>query len=112
MKMNSEALHALAEKLGISVDHLWQVLIRQAFLDGVSSSFTCLFCLLAAAAAIYFERKYRAKLTEHLYLPPTQLFLFPILLVILIVFSSNFYWALSDFTNPEYYAFRQLPFTK
>jgi hypothetical protein len=110
--MNSEALRALAEKLGVSVDHLWQVLIRQAFLDGVSSSFTCLFCFLAAAAVIYFERKYRAKFVELLCPVPTQVLLFPILLVILVVFSSNFYWALSDFTNPEYYAFRQLPFTK
>jgi hypothetical protein len=110
--MNSEALRALAEKLGISVDHLWQVLVRQAFLDGVSSSFTCLFCLLAATAAIYFERKYRAKFAKFTEYFPTQLLLFLLLVLVLMVFSSNFYWALSDFTNPEYYAFRQLPFTR
>jgi hypothetical protein len=73
----SDELHkelaALAAKLGVSVEHLWGVLVRQAYIDGLSSLVTVFFCAAAGA-------------------------------------GNNFYWVITDFFNPEFYALRHLPF--
>jgi hypothetical protein len=40
----------LAEKLGVSIEHFWEVLKRQAMLDGLSSAF-CILVVLAIFGA-------------------------------------------------------------
>jgi hypothetical protein len=64
--MNEELqkkLASLASKLGTTTEHLWGVLIRQAYIDGFNSLLSLLFCLLLAVATIasflYLQRKYR-----------------------------------------------------
>jgi hypothetical protein len=42
----NKQLAELASKLGISVEHLWGVLVKQAYIDGISSSATTLMCLV------------------------------------------------------------------
>ena len=37
-ELNKE-LAALAAKLGVSVEHLWGVLVRQAYIDGLGTDF-------------------------------------------------------------------------
>ena len=53
----SDELHkelaALAAKLGVSVEHLWGVLVRQA-LDGLSSLVTVFCCAAAGLGVLWF----------------------------------------------------------
>jgi hypothetical protein len=124
--MNEELnkqLTGLASKLGVSVEHLWGVLVRQAYIDGLSSLATTLICILLGAGAIYgflyLRRKFKntpnkdwmqpfGPLTE----PTGFLILVIVLLILVTIASDNLYWVISDFFNPEFYALRHLPFSR
>jgi hypothetical protein len=114
---------ALASKLGISVEHLWGVLVKQAYIDGISSLATTLVCVLIGVVVIYSFLHLRHRLKnrpDHEWSQPFGLFTEPfgfvilgiVLLVIISVASDNLYWVISDFSNPEFYALRHLPFSK
>ena len=120
--LNNE-LAGLASKLGISVEHLWGVLVRQAYIDGISSLATTLVCVLLGVVIIYaffyLRRKFK-NTPHHEWTPPFGLLLEPfgfvilgiVLLVIITIGSDNLYWVVSDFYNPEFYALRHLPFSR
>ena len=124
--MNEELnkqLAGLASKLGVSVEHLWGVLVRQAYIDGISSLATILVCILLGAGVIcgflYVRRKFKNTPNQEWTQPfglLTEPFGFVILgivlLVIIMVASDNLYWVISDFLNPEFYALRHLPFPR
>lgn len=113
----SNQLAELATKLGVSVERLWSVLVRQAYIDGLSSLCTILACAVLAAGTLYaffyLRRKYEAAEKKEFWSyppPPLDLLILGMaLLALLVIASNNFYWVISDFFNPEYYAFRQLP---
>lgn len=51
--MNEETLQridALAAKLGVVGEHLWAVLLEQAYIAGVTATVASVFCILAAIA--------------------------------------------------------------
>ena len=104
-------LEPLAQKLGTSVEHLWSVLIRQAYIDGLSSLATILVCIAVAVTAILLYRRWKPK-PDFLPNPTPQMILAMILLGCTAVAGSNIYWVISDFWNPEFYAYRQLPFVR
>jgi hypothetical protein len=121
----SDELHkdlaALAAKLGVNVEHLWGVLVRQAYIDGLSSLVT-VFCCGAAGLGVlwlFFYRRRKYKLTaeprERFFLSTTEpleyLVLGIILAFLVAVAGNNFYWVITDFFNPEFYALRHLPFS-
>jgi hypothetical protein len=116
-------LAALCAKIGVTADHLWAVLVRQAYIEAISSLCTLVVCLVLAAIAVYgfllVQRKYRSVSPEELRLsmwPPPEyirwFILGIVLFFLLLVASNNFYWLISDLFNPEYFALRQLPFSK
>jgi hypothetical protein len=113
----NKQLATLAAKLGVSVEHLWGVLIKQAFIDGLSSLLTVVICAILAVATVYaflaLRRKFKTPENTQSYAyspaPTDWMLLGVVLLVIVAVASNNFYWVISDFFNPEYYALRQLP---
>ena len=119
----SKQLAELANKLGVSVEHLWGVLIKQAYIDALSSLATTLVCLLLGVVVTYaflcLRRKFK-KTPNHEWTQPVGLLLEPfgfvifgiVLLFIVMVASDNFYWVISDFFNPEFYALRHLPFSR
>jgi hypothetical protein len=120
----SDELHkelaALAAKLGVSVEHLWGVLVRQAYIDGLSSLVTVFCCAAAGVGVLWFflyrRRKYKLTVEpkERFFLssePLEYLVLGTILFFLVAVAGNNFYWVISDFFNPEFYAFRHLPFS-
>ncbi len=127
--MNTEQaqkeLAPLAEKLGTSVEHIWNVLIRQAIMDGLSSLGTALLAIVAGVIAVFVYRyrmsaiKQRPTSSEgfrtfndEMEQFTTGLGLVIVLLGCLIIFGNQFYWILTDFLNPEFYAYRQLPFVR
>jgi EamA domain-containing membrane protein RarD len=119
----NKQLAELANKLGVSVEHLWGVLIKQAYIDGLSSLATTLVCVMlgvAATYAFYYLRR-KFKNTPHQeWTPPFGLLLEPfgfvilglVLLIIITIGSDNLYWVVSDFYNPEFYALRHLPLSR
>jgi len=122
--MNEELqkqLASLASKLNVSVEHLWGVLVRQAYIDGISSLCTMLVCMVLGVAAVYaffhLRRKFQAtperdRLSFYPPAPMDLMLLGMVLLFLLMIALSNFYWVISDFLNPEFYAFQHLPFSK
>jgi hypothetical protein len=121
-ELNKE-LASLASKLGTSVEHLWGVMVKQAYIDGISSLVTTLVCLLLGVAVVhgffYVRRNFKST-PHHERTHPFDFLMDPlgfvvigvILLAIFAVASDNFYWVISDFWNPEFYAMRHLPFSK
>jgi hypothetical protein len=121
----SDELHkelaALAAKLGVSVEHLWGVLVRQAYIDGLSSLVTVFCCGAAGLGVLWFffyrRRKYKlsAEPKERFFFstnePLEYMVMGAILFVLVMVAGNNFYWVISDFFNPEFYALRHLPFS-
>jgi hypothetical protein len=64
----------------------------------------------------YLRRKYKltAEPKERFFLStePVEYMALGIILVVLVaVAGNNFYWVISDFFNPEFYALRHLPFS-
>jgi hypothetical protein len=119
----NKQLAELAHKLGVSVEHLWGVLIKQAYIDGISSLATTLICLLLGVVvtyAFFYLRRKLKKAPHQEWTPPFGLLLEPfgfvilgmVLLVIITIGSDSLYWVVSDFFNPEFYALRHLPFSK
>jgi hypothetical protein len=125
--MNEELqkeLAGLASKLGTTTEHLWGVLVRQAYIDGVSSllsSIVCVFLGLGAIGAFYgLRRKLQNTPSDQLPQPFPAVLLGPsgwgllaiVLLILLMILSDSLYWVISDFFNPEFFALRHLPFSK
>jgi hypothetical protein len=119
----NKQLASLASKLGTTTEHLWAVLVRQAYIEAISSLCTLVVCLVLAAIAVYgfllVQRKYRSVSPEELRLsmwPPPEymrwFILGIVLFLLLLVASNNFYWLISDLFNPEWFAFKALPFSK
>ena len=118
-ELNKE-LASVAAKLHVSVEHIWGVLVRQAYIDGLSSLVTLFCCAVAGLGVLwfFFHRRRKHKLTaepkEGFFLSATEpveyMVLGAILFVLVIVAGNNFYWVISDFFNPEFYALRHLPF--
>ena len=118
----NKALAALAAKLGVSVEHLWGVLVRQAYIDGLSSLVTLFCCAVAGLGVLwfFFHRRRKYKLApepkEGLLFstnePLEYLVMGTILFVLVMIAGNNFYWVISDFFNPEFYALRHLPFSQ
>ena len=114
--MNEELGRKLAElaaRLGTTVEHLWGVLIRQAYIDGISSLFTALCALAVGFIALFLFFQVRGDREKYLgkYAPAfAEYFILGIvLLFVLGIAGSNLYWVITDFFNPEFYALRQLP---
>jgi hypothetical protein len=116
-------LAELARKLGISVEHLWGVLVRQAYIDGFSSLATTLACgilgVVITLAFFYVRRKFKNSAAREsaqpfgLLMEPFGFVILGILLLLIIAIGSdNLYWVVSDFYNPEFYALRHLPLSK
>jgi hypothetical protein len=118
----SKELAELAQKLGVTIEHLWGVLIKQAYIDGLSSLATTLACVVLGAVITYAFFYLRRKLKNappREWTPPVGLLLDPfgflilgmIILAMIFIVSVNLYWVASDFYNPEFYALRHLPFS-
>lgn len=119
-------LAALAEKLGTSVEHLWGVLVRQAAIDGINKLVLCGAGLVFIATAVYLVLQMRTVLLvkqdpsrpfEERIKDGFSFFPIPLIYVLgalfimftLAMMATSFYWMLTDFFNPEYFALHQLP---
>jgi hypothetical protein len=114
--MNEELGRKLAElagKLGTTVEHLWSVLIRQAYIDGISSLVSVLGSLAFGVGSVllfcHLKRKHAEALGKYIPAGIEYVLLGFVLLLVAGAAGTNLYWVISDFFNPEFYALRQLP---
>lgn len=117
MKPELEAqLSELATKLGTSAEHLWSVLIRQAYIDGISSLLTLIGLLAFGLGAVvlfsYMRKKHAEALAKYVPTGLEYVVLGFLLAFVLCLAGNQLFWVISDFFNPEFYAWRQLPFTR
>lgn len=110
----TELLNALAIKLGTTAEHLWGILVKQAFLDGVVSCFQYA-ALLAAWYVTYrvlknwnviFESAAKNDLERPLVF--VGLVLFPALVIYSVSAFCYLSVFFSAFFNPEYWALHQV----
>jgi hypothetical protein len=88
------------------------VLKRQALLDGIGSLVTMVFLIGFLWAMLVVWRKCRPKIAEALGGDPLDVSNYVVIGVVLIVglmlIGNQLYWAITDFTNPEYFAWREI----
>lgn len=53
-----ELLNELASKLGVAVDHLWSVLVRQQYAEGITGVIGAALCMLALIFVIAFAPRW------------------------------------------------------
>ncbi len=106
--MNDEILKRidlLAAKLGVTVDHLWGVLIRQARIDGIEwVAWGCLWFVLAAGLGVWMRVIYKREDGDGDTFITVALFATGFVLVGLFCLSNT----LGLFLNPEYWALKQV----
>jgi hypothetical protein len=104
-------IQELSDKLGVTAEHLWAVLVKQAYVSGVSSVFfISLFAVLIVIMLkvwFYVQKKY--DIDEHSFQYLTFWVCF-ISFCIIALFSSSFHLgnAINAFANPEYWALKQI----
>jgi len=101
----SKVLAELAAKLGVSGEHLYGALLRQALFAGVWNVATCLLMLAAIWAGVLIWFRKKGKLN-----PPwtTSAAVLGAAIVISVVVSDGLYYGISYLTNPDFYALRHL----
>jgi len=117
MKELTQLLEGLAEKLGTTTKYLWEVLIKQARIDFIST--TIQYLLLAIAVFVWINLfRYCLKNHKKIYeddkemvwgisLGITSVILF--ILTMIAFFYINTY--LASILNPEYWALQQILYT-
>lgn len=124
--MTPEAINSiignLANRLGVTVEYLYPLLIRQAYIDGIRALMWIVLCI-AFLVAIYKWIKYvfftknaeGDTLWEKSYHSDTEIFhvitliaLGILSIIFIITIGSNLDRAINAFSNPEWYAIQQL----
>lgn len=108
-------LTKLADKLGTTVGHLYAIMIKQAFIDGIESIFIFTVCtIIFISLYIKFSNqitKEEAKNEDTWEIDRSEIWIvFKILIIIAWVAISFFslLTAIDCFFNPEYYALHQI----
>lgn len=114
MEQLSTLLEQLALKLGTTVEYLWDVLIKQAFIAGIQAILA--FVLVNIFIGIWYmihrkfsntPNKYYAAYNEVPYVAPMA-FTIVILIACWIVGLVEAIKSITNFINPEYWALQQI----
>lgn len=101
-------LEQLATQFNVTVEYLWGVLVRQAFINSLNN--VLVFLLIIAAFFLLTKWTIRAKDEIEEIWPGAPILIFWGLLVIFsLIFSiTSFQDTLTGFLNPEYFALQQI----
>lgn len=108
-KETTELLNQLAIKLGTTIEHLWEILIRQAFISGIID----IFQYICIGVASYYFIKYHYKISKNNKMDEgydnggvfvMMLTIGAILGIISIVAFFSIHDTITGFINPEYWA--------
>lgn len=107
MDKYTELLQKLANKFGTTVEHLWGVLVRQAYIDSMTSIGLYLACIITCVGGIYFSlKKLKDGHNEDVY--TLSLLLGIIALLIIALFCSQINMIIAGIVNPEYWALMEI----
>jgi hypothetical protein len=105
----SKVLADLAAKLGVTSEHLYGALLRQAFVAGVWDVATGLLILAAIwiGVLIWFRKKLKINTPWDGDLP-TNVIVLVVAVAMSVFVSDGLYYGISYLANPDFYALRHL----
>jgi hypothetical protein len=96
-------LDALAAKLGVAAGQLWEIMVRQVYVEVVRNGFLVVLSVGVFVWTIYFFTAFRKKLYgDALEVSTSLTVIFAVLAVV--VFSMSAYGIAGRLINPEFYA--------
>lgn len=105
-------IRELSEKLGVTVDHLWGVLIRQAPISVITDLALCLAGILLLAMAFVLIKKYCNDPEEKMHHFFAWVFLTVATLILAVSIMCSISNATTALLNPEFWALKQLQIVK
>jgi len=97
----------LANSLGVTVEHIYPLMVRQAYLRGFMNLFWAMLILCIAILIIFVYHKVRIKYVKYIdFTEDFIVFLFLIALFVLFIFSIN--KGILGLLNPEWQAIEHL----
>ena len=109
-----EMLKVLADKLGTTIEHLWDVLINQAFLSGIASTVFLAVMLIITVLWVRVALARIKKEEENGYYSSSDDSVFLWFTIILLIPACGtistilMYEIVTAFLNPEYWALREI----
>jgi len=107
-------IDVLASKLGVAAEHLWEIMVRQATIEGVIELLVLgvLFMALVVFFRIFFEKK----LFDYVEDAPTpagiavvvSLFIAAVMIIVVAVSFCSLADIVTKIFNPEYWAYQSL----
>ena len=102
-----QLLQQLADRLGVAVEVIWQILIIQARIVAYQNTFNVLLAIVVICVSVYFIKYVNKEWYEE-----GKFFGIALSIAgIIIGFSwgiSSLYWAVTGFINPRYFAIREI----
>ena len=118
-KETQELLQKLAEKLGTTVEYLWQVLLKQAQIDAFTTLFQFFLIALFGVVLFRLHKKFLKPLSDdrysdNLYSKYDEAIVWPMIigLIVFVILSICAFFSITDmvngFLNPEYWALQRV----
>lgn len=102
--MLDERIEKLADKLGVTVEYLWEILLEQAFISAVHTS---IFLVVFIVGTVLLYKK--ANSIEPLFERETAMgLMYGIIFFTVCMSAVMSYEIISGFFNPEYWALKQV----
>jgi len=117
MKELVPVLEKLAEKLGVTSGYLWDVLVKQAFIDGILSIMFAVLTSICVAVLYKLHKKFSGKHPNSAccnwyekleYLGPAMFLPTTFIGVMVVVAIIGLFGAVTAFVNPEYWALHEI----
>lgn len=105
----TQLLRDMADELGVRADHLWEVLIKQSFIQGLEYAIIPgVITTLLIPTFIFFFRKWRQDGSSCNAWDMPAFLSGLLLLTCIIVWICCIFSAITCFTNPEYWALNEI----
>ncbi len=100
-------IEVLADKLGTTTIYLWKILVKQAFISGITDIIQYIIIIIATIWLTKFtKRKVKDDMEDYEIVITCAMWIVMALLLIIAFFSIG--TTITAFTNPEYWALEQL----
>lgn len=117
MEQLTTLLTALAEKLGTTVEYLWSVLLKQAYVEGILNIIYCVITIILFIVFYKYAKYFSSKWKEWTDNCEAEE-IFPIIILVilsvgtLILLGASIFeflpTAITAFNNPEYWALKEI----
>ena len=105
------AMSKMAEQLGVSMDFLWEVLLKQQYVEGFLAVGHVIIGIIAIPFLVKFWKKCMKEMSENNmsdYVLVLGFVCAPLTLLVALIICLNFEMAVSHLVNPEYQAIKDI----